>query len=328
MLLTKSFQNSAATWFSMSIIPILPEIIVIEFAESLYLNFNAIYCRKMEFQITTNHLPHGKSFIVQKQKCEVFSVIYAPENYELILILSGCGKRIIGNNISAFENGDLILIGPNLAYCCEFLPSLQNAPPECFKLIISETLVINNLSHLQELTPIHNLFTRALKGLAFHGYNVNIVAQQIEQLAEMNGTESFIGLLKLLKTLTGFEDQEMLSLSPEFPVSYYKDINQIKAVYDFVKRNLQNTISLDTASGLLHMAPGSFCRFFKKRTGKSFFQYVKEIRIDRASRMLADTELPVAQIGFECGYNNLANFNFYFKSIMKMTPTEYRKNFR
>jgi len=282
----------------------------------------------MEFQFTMNNIPHGKSFIVFKQRCESFSVIYAHKNYELNFIASGHGKRIVGNNISTFENGDLILIGPDLPHGREFPPSEQITPPECLTLIISETLINSDLSHIQELESIQNLFKRALKGLAFKGNSVKEVARQMEQLARLHGPESFIALLKLLKTLTEIEEQEILSLSPELPDSYYKDLSQIKTVYHFVRRNLHNSITLDTAAGLLNMAPGSFCRFFKKRTGKSFIQFVKEIRISHASRMLSETEVPVAQICFESGYNNLANFNFYFKSIMKMTPSEYRKNFR
>lgn len=282
----------------------------------------------MEFQFKLNNIPQGKSFIVRKQPCEELSVIYAHKNYELNLIISGHGKRIVGNNISTFENGDLVLIGPDLPHGREFPSAGQYQLPECLSLHISETLINSHLTHFKELESIQDLFSRAMRGVLFKGEGVKEVAQQMEQLSELNNLQGFIALLNLLKTLTEIEDQEILSLVPESPNSHYKDMNQIKKVYDFVKRNIQDKISLDTAAGLLNMAPGSFCRFFRKRTGKSFIQYVKEFRISYASKMLSDTEMPIAQICSESGYNNLANFNFYFKSIMKMTPSEYRKNFR
>jgi AraC-like DNA-binding protein len=282
----------------------------------------------MEFKYTINNIPPGKSFIFQKLQYKEYSAIQAHKYYELNLIASGHGKRIVGNNISTFENGDLILIGPDLPHGREFVQSGQNKLPECLTLIISETLINSGLTQFQELESIQRLFGRALRGVAFKGNHLKEVAQQMEQLKEMHDFESFIALLKLLKTLTEIEEQEIISLTPELPDSYFKDLDQVKTVYEFVMNNLQNTITLDTAAGLLNMAPGSFCRFFKKRTGKSFIQYVKDIRISHASRMLSDTELPVAQICFESGYNNLANFNFYFKSIMKLTPSAYRNNFR
>lgn len=282
----------------------------------------------MEFQYTINNIPPGKSFIVQKLSDHEFSAIHAHKDYELNLITSGKGKRIVGNNISTFENGDLVLIGPDLTHGWEFAYSEQSKFSECLTIMISEALINSGLTQFKELESIHKLFNRALKGVAFKWNQAKDAAQQIKQLAELHGPESFIALLKLLKTLAEIEEQEIISITPELPDSYYKDLDQIKTVYDYVMINLQNTITLDTAAGLLNMAPGSFCRFFKKRTGKSFIQYVKDIRISHASKMLSDTELPIAQISFESGYNNLANFNFYFKSLMKMTPSEYRKNFR
>lgn len=282
----------------------------------------------MEFQFTTIDIPEEKSFSVQKQTLEAYSVIHTHKNYELNLMTSGSGKRIVGNNISSFENYDLILIGPNLPHSRELTESARNNPPVCLLLYISESLANCDLFQIKELETIHNLLNRALSGLAFKGKGIKLIEQQMRELAELHGSDSFIALIKLLKSLTEIEEQEILSLTPELPVSYYKDLDQIKTVYDFVLDNIQETITLDMASGLLHMAPGSFCRFFKKRTGKSFLQYVKDIRISIASKMLSNTEKPIAQICYESGYNNLANFNFYFKSIMKMTPSEYRRNFR
>jgi len=282
----------------------------------------------MEFQFKTIDILHGKSFWVQKQQYEEFSVIRANKHYELNLITSGRGKRIVGNNISTFENSDLILLGPDLPHRHEISEPERNNSPECLVLYISEILVKNDLIQIPELKSIQGLFSRALSGIAFKGFDVNTIFHQIELLIDLQGIESFISLINLLKTLAGIEEYEILSLTPELPVSLYKDLDQIKKVYDYVLRNIQENITLETAAELLHMAPGSFCRFFKKRTGKSFIQYLKDVRISVASRMLSQTEKPISQICLESGYNNLANFNFYFKKIMKMTPSEYRKNFR
>ncbi len=282
----------------------------------------------MEFRFTKTDIPEEKSFSVRKQSFEEFPVIHAHNNYELNLLTSGSGKRIVGNNISPFENDDLILIGPNLPHYRELSEPDKNNPTEYLTLSISETLANSDIFQIKELESIRNLFSQALSGIVFKGDGVKLIEQQILQLAELKGCDSFIALIKLLKSLTEIEEQETLSLTSELPVSYYKDLDQIKTVYDYVLRNIQDTITLGTAAGLLNMAPGSFCRFFKKRTGQSFMQYVKDIRISTASRLLADTEMSIAQISIESGYNNLANFNFYFKRIMKMTPSEYRKNFR
>ena len=282
----------------------------------------------MEFHFTAIDIPPGKSFLVQKQSVEEFPIIHTHKNYELDLLTSGSGKRIVGNNVSMFENYDLILIGPDLPHSRELHELERNNPPVSLTLYISESIINNVLIQIPELEQIQNLFSRALSGIAFKGADLKAIALQMEQLADLQGIESFIAIIKLLKSLTEIKEQEILSLAPELPVSYYKDLDQIRIVYDYVFQNIQDSVTLDTVAGLLHMAPGSFCRYFKKRTGKSFIQYVKDIRISLASKMLSSTEKPITQICYESGYNNLANFNFYFKSIMKMTPSEYRKNFR
>jgi len=282
----------------------------------------------MEYQYTSIDIPEGKSFSVQKQCIEEFSIIHIHRHYELNLMISGSGKRIVGNNISPFENYDLILIGPDLPHSRELTEAANTNDTQCLVLYISESLINSDLIQIQELESIQKLFYRAMSGLCFKGEGVREIEKQIIQLSELHGAESFIALIRLLTDLSQIQHQQILSNTPELTESQYKDLDQIKTVYDFVLSHVQETFTLDTVAGLLNMAPGSFCRFFKKRCGKSFMQYVKDIRISIASRMLSTTEKPISQICFECGYNNLANFNFYFKSIMKMTPSDYRKNFR
>jgi len=111
-------------------------------------------------------------------------------------------------------------------------------------------------------------------------------------------------------------------------IKFTKDLDRINRVYEYVFLNIEEGITLDKVASLLHMAPGSFCRYFKKKTNRTFTQYVKGVRIGIAAKMLIETEKSVTQICYDSGYNNLANFNHYFKSLMSKTPSDYRKNFR
>ena len=92
--------------------------------------------------------------------------------------------------------------------------------------------------------------------------------------------------------------------------------------------NIQEGINLEDASAVLNMSPSSFCRFFKKKTGLTFMEYVKNVKVGIAAKLLAETDKQITEICFESGYNNLANFNLYFKAKMGETPSKYRKNFR
>ena len=283
----------------------------------------------MEFVFAKINVPHEHSFITRRLfLSENNPKIHSHKNYELNLIISGSGRRIVGNNISGFEAGDLVLLGPNLPHCWEVFERENESPPTCIVIHFDEDIVGSDLFNLPELETVKELLNRGNTGLFFKGDKIAVVKERMEKLTQLKGLESYIELLYIFKELIQIDEKESLSHTPEYPTNYLKDLDQLKDVYEYVFHNIQDGISLKAASDLLLMAPGSFCRYFKKRTGKTFIQYVKEMRISIAAKKLAESEKPIAQICFESGYNNLANFNLYFKSITGMTPSEYRKRFR
>jgi AraC-like DNA-binding protein len=144
----------------------------------------------------------------------------------------------------------------------------------------------------------------------------------------MEGLERYIELLKVFSLLLQIEQREYLALPSSMPNTYNKDREQIDKIYEYVFQNVQNGINLNDAAKLVYMEPSSFCRYFKKKTSQTFMNYVKSVRIGIAARLLAESDKQITQICYECGYNNLANFNHYFKVVMKKTPSEYRKAFQ
>nr|WP_262909860.1 AraC family transcriptional regulator [Maribellus sp. CM-23] len=147
-------------------------------------------------------------------------------------------------------------------------------------------------------------------------------------MVELKGLERYINLLKVFSLLLKVEDREYLALPSELPSNYDKDRDQIDKIYEYVFQNVQEGINLKEAAKVVYMEPSSFCRYFKKKTSQTFMEYVKTVRIGIAAKLLAETDKRITQICYECGYNNLANFNHYFKVIMGKTPSDYRKDFR
>jgi AraC-like DNA-binding protein len=283
----------------------------------------------MEFIFEKIQVPHEHSFITRKLPLKGDSAkIHSHKNFELNLITSGSGRRIVGNNISSFESGDLVLMGPDLPHCWEILEYDEDNPPSCIVIHFYENIISSDFFNIPELETIVNLLNKAGSGLFFKGSKVRKVQESLKRLVNINGLSSYIELLNVFKNLLEIENPVTLSHTSDYPPSFTKNLDQINNIYEYVFMNIQEGVKLEAAAGILNMAPGSFCRYFKKKTGLTFMQYVKEIRIGLAAKMLAETDKPVSQICFECGYNNLANFNFYFKNIMGETPSEYRKNFR
>jgi AraC-like DNA-binding protein len=249
-------------------------------------------------------------------------------NFELNYITSGSGKRIVGNSISSYAEGDLVLLGPNIPHCWEVLETGSESPPECIVTHFYENIISSDFFNIPELEDVVHLLKNAGNGIWFRGKKTEKVGQTLKKMVTLNGMERYIELLKVFNLLLQIEDREILALPSSLPNSYDKDHDQINKIYEYVFNNIQSGIKLKEASELVFMEPGSFCRYFKKKTNQTFMDYVKNVRIGIAAKLLSETDKQITQICYECGYNNLANFNHYFKVIMKKTPSEYRKDFQ
>ena len=283
----------------------------------------------MEYIFEKIFVPHKHSFITRELELQKNSArVHSHKNYELNFILSGAGKRIVGNNISTFEKGDLVLMAPNVPHCWEIFSTEDELPPRCIEIHFYENLITSDFFNKPELEGIADLLKQAEAGIFFHGEVVEKVRPILKELSKQKGLSSYIGLLQVFDLLIAGEDRESLSKMPVGVSEFDKDFKQINKIYEYVFKNIQEEIKLNEVAALLNMAPGSFCRFFKKKTKLTFMEYVIKVRIGFAAKLLAESNKPITEISYECGYSNLANFNHYFKKIMEKTPSEYRKEFR
>jgi len=283
----------------------------------------------MEFVYEKIFVPNKHSFITRQLKMDPHSEkIHSHKNYELNLITSGSGRRIVGNHISSYTPGDLVLLGPNISHCWEVLEFNEDHEPECIVTHFYENIISSDFFNIPELEEVRELLKLADSGILFRGPKTEKVAATLHRMVDLKGLERYIELLKVFNLLLKIDDREFLALPSAMPSSYDKDREQIDKIYEYVFQNVQKGINLKDASKLVYMEPSSFCRYFKKKTGQTFMEYVKSVRIGIAAKLLSETGKPITHICYECGYNNLANFNYYFKVIMNKTPSEYRKDFR
>jgi len=283
----------------------------------------------MEFIYEKILVPHKRTFITRKLKMDPKSNrIHSHKNFELNSIISGSGRRIVGNHISSYTKGDLVLLGPNLYHCWEVQETEPDQDAICIVTHFSENIINSDFFNIPELESVVALLKDAGNGICYKGKKAERVAVSLEKMVHLSGLALYIELLKVFNLLLQIEDREYLALPSTQPHIHEKDIDQINKVYEYVFQHIQDGIRLREVSDLVCMEPGSFCRYFKKKTNHTFMDYVKNVRVGIASKLLAETDKPITQICFECGYNNLANFNHYFKAIMKKTPSEYRKDLK
>lgn len=246
--------------------------------------------------------------------------------YELILILGSTGTRFMGDNIAEFREFELILIGPNLPH---FWKEDQNKNPEAEAYVIhfSEDFLGKEFFDIPEGKKIKLLLERSRFGLKFHADEEDRYVAGIKELFEKNDFDRVMMLLGILNSMSSSERCEQLS-SPGF-VSFFnhKSSARINRVFEYSITNFKEVIELNTVAQLIHMSKPSFCRFFKKSTGKAYMDFLKELRIGYACKLLQESNMSIIQICYECGYESISNFNRQFKELLRTTPFKYRQNF-
>lgn len=283
----------------------------------------------MRFVYEKIDVSHKSSFITRRYRMNPESnKIHSHKNFELNYILIGSGRRIVGNHISSYTKGDLVLLGPNISHCWEVIEPGTSGYGECIVTHFRENIINSHFLNIPELSEIVNMLGEADSGILFKGAKARKVAESLRKMVYMKGLERYIELLKVFSQLLQIEDIEFLALPSSMPITYNKDREKIDKIYEYVFQNLQSNINLNDAAKLVYLEPGSFCRYFKKKTSQTFMEYVKSVRIGIAARLLVESDKQISQVCYECGYFNLANFNHHFKAIIKKTPTEYRKLFQ
>ena len=283
----------------------------------------------MRFVYEKIDVPHNNSFITRTMKMDPHSdKIHFHKNFELNYITSGFGRRIVGSNISSYAPGDMVLLGPNISHCWEVIEPGADGHGECVVTHFYENILVSDFFNIPELEDVVNLLKEAEYGIQFTGDVAAEAAESLKRMNSLKGLEKYIEMLNVFNLLISIDERKLLALPSEIPENNEKYREQIDKIYEYVFQNLENGINLIEAANLVYMEPSSFCRYFKKKTNQTFMEYVKRVRIGISARLLAETDKQITQICFESGYNNLANFNHYFKQVMNKTPSEYRKEFR
>lgn len=247
---------------------------------------------------------------------------YHPE-IEICYTVKSEGKRYVGNNISDYQKNDLVMIGSSL-------PHGFTTDVNCHQIVIqfSEDFLGNGFLEKAELQLIRQLINRSKMGLQFDEKTTKKAKKIIKSILPKQGCGKLINLLKLLNLLSKAKEYHIIC-TKEYSLNLNLNaLSRIKTVLDFIEKNYKKDISIREASQLINLTESAFYKFIKKHTNKKFTQIVNEFRVDHATKLLIQGEMTIAQICYDCGYNNLSYFNRKFKEIMDVKPSEFRNNYR
>lgn len=245
---------------------------------------------------------------------------------EMIYVKGGSGKRHIGNHLSCYQGGELILIGSGLPHS-GFVDRMTRNESEVV-VQLKEDFLGETFINIPEMERVKQLFERAKMGISFYGKSKKHIGSKMEKLNELHGFERLMAVLEILKMMADSEEYEILNVNELSLEVKQQDNQRINDIYDFVQNNFKRSISLEEISDEVNMTVPAYCRYFKKQSGKTFTHFVNEFRIVHACKLLSEENDSITEIAYESGFNNFSHFNKLFKKTTGNTPSGYRNSIK
>ncbi|WDE95697.1 AraC family transcriptional regulator [Lentisphaera profundi] len=266
-----------------------------------------------------------------KEDTNIWPVWHHHPEYDILLIRKNTGHYINGDYIGELKPGTLLIMGPNLPHAFHAVEVDENDPtkPAMSVIQFSEESMGKGLFDKPETMHIGEFLKEAERSFEFSGKTRDEVHELILAMEELNDLQRFTQIIEVLDVMTraSREDRKKL-VSPLYsPNLNRENVNKVDQITRHISNNLELPISLAEAADVCMMSPKSFSRFFKRNTGKTFVNYVNELRIAQACRRLIETKNSVSNICYDSGFNTLSNFNRRFQEIKGMTPREFRKRY-
>lgn len=263
-------------------------------------------------------------FVLLNHPCAGFDF---PTHYhteiELNMVKHFEGKRIVGDSIEPLNGSDLVLIGPNTFHAWESHPDFRT---HVITIQFNPELFGSSFINKNLFRPVKELLDLSPRGIVFSEAEQKRILPRLLALADKKGFDSVIDFLYILNELALSPNKRILC-SPNFTQNHYEvKSRRIKIIHQYLQKNYGNKITVSEVAKLINMTESGFCHFFKKRTQKSFIDFLNDLRVGEAARMLLETTHTVSEISFNCGFNNISNFNRIFKKKKGQTPSEFREN--
>lgn len=243
------------------------------------------------------------------------------QEYELTYIIKGNGYRLVGNNHESFQDGDFVLLGSNLPHTWVG-KSDDDSPFEAIVVQFSSEF-IDLFLDFEESTDLKTMLKQAKRGLFFPFENREIKSDLIK-LVDSKGFNRIIDLMNVLNQLTNCE-QTVLCSNHFQSINSSEIENRINIVCVFLENNFTEKINLKQVADLIFLTESNFCKFFKKATGKTYSDFLNDIRINKSCQLLLRSEKAINTIAFECGFETLSYFNRVFLNKKGSTPSKFRK---
>ena len=275
----------------------------------------------------------NQSFLVKKLQEPFFDPNWHfHPHYQLFTVIKGTGTRFIGDDIRHFEEGDTVFLAPNMPHLWrsdrEYFEKDSQLMTEGIVVYFKEDFLGSEFFEKSEMYDIKILLKKSERGLDLTGQLKEELVHDLKNLPVVNGFQGIIKLLGILDKLSKSSDYQYIASTTYSNTHKISETERMRLVHEYVLKHFKENINLSTVANLSNMTDAAFCRYFKSRTNKTFSDFVKEIRIGNACKMLQDENKSISQTCYESGYNTVSNFNNQFKSLKGISPKQYQKLYR
>ncbi len=236
---------------------------------------------------------------------------------------------MVGDHIGYFEEGDLVFMGSMLSHVWVndpvYVQGQADHKADAIVIHFVDSFLGESFIQVPELESFRKFLKLSNRGMVITGYAREQIAGLMTRMVSMNGLQRLSALLTIFDLL-GHTTEYSLLASPGFVQSVeLKTSFHFKRINEYIMQNFQEEISLSEMASVANMAVTTFCNFFKEHYRVTFVEYLNTIRVGHACKLLSGRDRNIVEVAYECGFNNLANFNRQFKKYKMMTPSEYRK---
>jgi AraC-like DNA-binding protein len=277
-------------------------------------------------------VPSQDSFRISHDVKPNFGTVwhYHPE-LELHYVVRGEGVRFVGDNISNFSAGEILLLGENLPHTwrCnqEYFREKSDLQVEAILIQFRPDCLGRDFLNLDEVHAIRMIYEKARQGLLIHGKTNQKLAHLMRSALTANPLQRLITLLSILDVITQSDELETITSAKAFYQSNELETVRLNNICSYTLAKYAQPITLEEIAAVANLSVTSFCRYFKLMTHKTYHDFLIEIRISHASRAFIENKMTTEEICFESGFNNLSNFYRNFKRIKGVTPLEYKARF-
>ncbi|HVI49028.1 MAG TPA: AraC family transcriptional regulator [Chitinophaga sp.] len=278
-----------------------------------------------------DNLMRGKLFLVKEINRPAFDTeFHFHEACQLVYVMESSGRRIIGDNVEYFESGELTFVGSNVPHVWyneeRYFKQKRKLQARSLAMYIQPQLLAGSLAPFGNIAQLDAWLQKARRGIQFYGSCKEAIVALMKQLLAEEGMRRASSFMELIVLMMDAKEYRLLASNNYENLYKDKDQTRMGAVFKYIFRNFRREIPLSEIAAVASLNTYSFCRFFKSRTQQSFVDFVNELRISYACRLMQEKEMNISELASRAGFNHTTHFNRLFKRMKGITPKEYRKS--